>query len=153
MPTGPQRAALERRCADLEAMGAPGPEAKIAKSVSGLLAFYATGRTGDASVDVKLRGFMVAVDDLPAWAVAEAIRRWFRGDCGQHNYEFAPAPATLRQIATDVSRIARGQLVLFRRILNARPDIEPTDEERGRVAEFKTRIDAEVNLAARRAQA
>jgi hypothetical protein len=45
--------------------------------------------------------YLSAIDDVPPWAVAEAIRRWHRGEGGgkDANYRFAPAPAELRYAA------------------------------------------------------
>lgn len=146
MPTGPQRAAIEGRCIELEKLGHPGPEKGLVKAIAGLLAFYATGRTGEGGTDVKIRGYMIAVEDLPAWAVGEAIRRWFRGQCGQQSYDFAPAPAVLRQVASEVALGARGQLVVMRRLLNAKPADEITAEER---AATLAKLDAEGILTAK----
>lgn len=129
----------------------PGPEANLVRTVGGLLAFYATGRTDEGSSDVKLRGYILAVEDLPAWAVGEAARRWFRGDCGAQRYDFAPAPATLRSIAQGIAQVAAGQLVVMRRILAAQPSEEISAEERARVARLQDGLAREIRAAAERA--
>ncbi len=40
--------------------------------------------------------YMDALDDIPAWAVGDAVKRWNRGEAGEQNYTFAPPPAVLR---------------------------------------------------------
>lgn len=130
MPNGGQRAAIERRCEQLERMAVAGPEKRALMSLGRLVGFYATNGLSEAQATVKTEVYMRAVNDLPAWAIDEAVDRWFRGEAGERNYEFAPSPATLREIAQGVARIAAGQLVLMRRILNARPIGEIPDEVR-----------------------
>lgn len=149
MPSGPQRVAIERRCGELEAMTQPGPEDVAARSVGGLLAFYATGKTDKTTASVKLRGYMLAVEDLPAWAVTEAVRRWFRGGCGHANYEFAPPPAKLRQVAEDVASLARGQLIIMRRILAAEATEPPKPVDRALVERLRAEFEASIAATVR----
>lgn len=53
-----------------------------------------------ASGRARIDAYSVALDDVPSWAVATAITKWHRGDCGSDmNYTFAPAPAILRDLA------------------------------------------------------
>jgi hypothetical protein len=135
MPTGGQRAAIEQRCGQLERMAVAGPEKHALNSLGRLVGFYATGNLSESQAAVKAEVYMRAVNDLPAWAIDEAVDRWFRGECGERNYEFAPSPAALREIAQGVARIAAGQLVLLRRILNAKAVPEIPEEERAKQAE------------------
>lgn len=131
MPTGAMRAAMEARCSQLEAMAAAGPEERTVAAVTKLMTFYATAGMTREQAAVRGEVFVDAVVDLPGWAVEEAVRRWFRGACGTRNYDFAPSPATLREIASDIASIAAGQLIVLRRILAAKPLPAPlTDEQR-----------------------
>ena len=130
MPTGGQRVAIEERCEQLERMAVAGPEKRALMSLGRLVGFYATGGLSEQQATVKAEVYMRAVNDLPAWAVDEAVDRWFRGEAGQRNYDFAPSPATLREVAQGVASIAAGQLVMMRRILNAKPIDEIPDEVR-----------------------
>lgn len=126
--TGEMRGALERRCVDLEHACAPGPEEAIENQIAELVARYATGKTDGKSAAVRIEWYMDALSDLPAWAVKEAIRRWRRGQCGPHNYDFAPAEAILRSVAESIVASVRGQCVGLRRLLAAQP-VEELDEE------------------------
>jgi hypothetical protein len=130
MPTGGQREAIEARCSQLERMAVPGPEKRALQAIGKLVGFYATGQLNESQAAVKCEVYLSTVNDLPAWAVEEAVNRWFRGECGDaYNYSFAPSPAVLREIAGYVARVAAGQLILFRRILNAKALPPPVTEE------------------------
>ena len=64
--------------------------------------------------------YLVALDDVPAWAISEAIRKWHRGEClERHNYSFAPAPAELRMIVLEVLRPAKHAISHLEAVLNA----------------------------------
>jgi hypothetical protein len=129
MPTGSQRAALERRAAELDASVQAGPRKSIAAEVARLLATFAGSRASEGQAALRLNEYVEALEDQPAWAVAEARRRWNRGECGEHNYDFAPSPAVLRGIVIDLVSVTRGTAVMMRRLLNARPASEPMSEE------------------------
>lgn len=136
MPSGGQRTAIESRCLQLERMAVAGPEKRALQAVAKLVGFYATTGLSEQQAAVKAEVYLSAVNDLPAWAVEEAVTRWFRGQCGVRNYEFAPSPAVLREIADDIAKIAAGQLVVLRRILNAKALPSPiADEDRAAMAE------------------
>jgi hypothetical protein len=141
MPSSGQRDAIESRCQQLERMAVAGPEKRALKAIAKLVGFYATSGLSESQAAVKGEVFLSVVNDLPAWAVEEAVERWFRGQCGNRNYDFAPSPAVLRETAEDITRIAAGQLVILRRILNAKALPPPlTEEERARIAERATDI-------------
>jgi hypothetical protein len=118
------------RCSQLERMAVPGPEKRALQAIGKVVGFYATGQLNESQAAVKCEVYLSTLNDLPAWAVEEAVNRWFRGECGEgHNYSFAPSPAVLREIASFVARVAAGQLILFRRILNAKALPPPVTEE------------------------
>lgn len=83
--------------------GTSGADAKLA-IVTALLTGLAKGNNAADGIDAKFDLYEVSLDDLPAWAVAEAARRWIKRDCPESidkrpNYEFAPGPSTLGAIA------------------------------------------------------
>jgi hypothetical protein len=120
--TGEMRAALERRCAELEALTLPGPADATLCKVGEMVRFFSGTRIDETAVKVKLDVYLQAVGDLPAWAVVEAIGRWYRGEGPAGiNCEFAPAPGVLRRIASGISAAAAGQIVSLRRLLDAVP--------------------------------
>lgn len=65
-----------------------------------LLAYPVAGASPEAG---KARGeaYLDALDDVPPWAIAEAVKRWHKGQCGDHDYRWAPAPAVLRAAALE----------------------------------------------------
>lgn len=47
-----------------------------------------------------MQAFRIALDDLPAWAVEQAVKAWLRGEVeGRSNVAFLPAPPQLRDLA------------------------------------------------------
>jgi hypothetical protein len=68
-------------------------------------------------------------NEVPAWAVDEAVRRWHRGECGdEYNYSFAPAPGALRRIALQELEPAMATLRSLKLMLSAAPSF--ADAER-----------------------
>lgn len=66
--------------------------------ISKLLLTYpisnATAETGKA----RGEAYLEAISDITPSVMAEAIRRWHRGEAGEHNYHWAPSPAALRMV-------------------------------------------------------
>ena len=129
MPTGAQRAAIARRIEELDYASQPGPENAVISIIGDLILEYAPSRPDEAVIAAKTDGYLDAVEDLPAWAIREAIRRWRRGECdaSAHDLEFAPKPARLKRIAEGIATVASGQASRLRRILAAEPS-EPVSE-------------------------
>jgi len=87
---------------------------------------------GDLATEAKGEAYMAALEDVPSWAVQEAMRKWHRAEYGtKHDYKWQPAPATLREL----SMIETYRVMGIRRKLNdlllAEPLIERTAEEEG----------------------
>jgi hypothetical protein len=74
MLAGVMRAVLGRRVAELEAALAPGPAEEMMEHVARLLGRYLTGKIDD-DLAVRAETYLDALDDLPAWAIREGIRR------------------------------------------------------------------------------
>lgn len=150
MPTGPQRQAISQRIAELERACRPGPAEKTLSYLAELITEYAPARIDAETVSIKADAYLDAVEDLPAWAVREAIRRWRRGEVSgdPQDLNFAPKPARLRRIASTIAQAASGQALRLQRILDAEPEDERSDDER---AAMSRQIAAEINEVARRA--
>jgi hypothetical protein len=108
-----QRAEAERSRAQLEQTLSPGGELGdearaviLLRMVMGLGGPALTAQGAEARADA----YRDAVDDLPAWSIHQAVKRWHRGECGDHNYAFPPAPAVLRQIAQGLCEPYRAAL-------------------------------------------
>jgi hypothetical protein len=132
MPTGAQRAAIERRISELRRADRSGPEAEILAHVGDLILEYATARMDDRQVAAKAGAYLDVLCDVPAWAVREAIIRWRRGPEGvdEQALDFAPRPHRLRAMAERIALVARGQAARLQRILDAEPEDEPSEAQR-----------------------
>lgn len=84
---------------------------------------------GDMANEAKGEAYMAALEDVPSWAVEEAMRRWHRAEYGdKHDYKWQPAPATLREISMlEVYRVM-GVRRKLRAVLDAEPLLEFTPE-------------------------
>lgn len=75
----------------------------------------------------------MALDDIPPWAIADAIKRWHRGECGEgYCYRWAPAPAELRKLSVEgllpaQETISRLETVLGALSLDRARDPAPID--------------------------
>lgn len=94
--------------------------------------------TGELAGEARAEAYMAALEDVPSWAVQEAMRRWHRAECGpKHDYKWQPAPATLRELAMiEVYRVM-GTRRKLNDLLLAEPLIERTPEQE---ASMKARL-------------
>lgn len=79
------------------------------------MASNATEQQSTARLDMYLE----ALEDMPPWSIAAALKRWNKGECGNHNYNFAPAPAVLRSICKEELLPLEKQAAKLTRILSA----------------------------------
>jgi hypothetical protein len=99
---------------------------------------------GDMAGDAKGEAYMAALEDVPSWAVQEAMRRWYRGECGEkYDYVWQPGPSTLRTISmTETYRVMAVRRKL-NELLLAEPIREFTPEQeaamRKKIAEYQNR--------------
>lgn len=88
--------------------GAPfeGEDGAMAKGV--LLTKMIRGLAGAEGSEIaavaKIEMYADAIEDLPAWSIDKAVRRWGKGDCPRDivekpRFEFPPSPAALRALA------------------------------------------------------
>lgn len=137
-----QRMQLEKRVAAFEAFFAMTPERDsqsglVASTVVSKLVLALAGKQGaDLAGDAKGEAYMAAVEDVPCWAVEEAARRWYRGECGaEHNYTWPPAPAVLREL----SLLEKFRVMAVRRSLKdlaeAESRLEFSDDHRAAMLE------------------
>ena len=101
--TDEQRETAKALLAQLQASLTPPDERAAAKERLAIVAkmLLAKPIAGASQEAGRARGeaYLVALEDVPPWAVAEAIRLWHRGECGDHNYDWAPNTAVLRKVA------------------------------------------------------
>jgi hypothetical protein len=99
------------------------------KVLSKMLMVAPTADKSDETTVAKVSVYLDdALDDLPAWAVENAVRRWHRAECGVHNYTFAPAPGVLRGIALQELEPAKLVLRQLKLVLSAAPSIAEAEK-------------------------
>jgi hypothetical protein len=103
--------------------------------IAGLLVGGKGIKLDKASSDQLTEEYLDAIEDLPAWAVREALRKWNRGDSVRldgkpHNFEWRPAPPTLRRLAVHEVATLNGRIVNLQKLLDAVPLVEYSDEHR-----------------------
>lgn len=129
-----QRRALERRAEALAMVTAPmRGDAQTARARSALAALFGSiatlsGRDAAAMVGA----YMVALADLPAWAVEAACMRAVRGGVAGLNPDFAPTAARLHGLAREAMADATAERVKISEVLRARiePPADPAMRER-----------------------
>jgi hypothetical protein len=138
-----ERKAIERHVGALEKVLSATPaesaasEAETLVLVSKLMLALPGQKTGEAGAEASGEAYCAALDDLPPWAVAAAIRKWYRGDVPAppvrsmpHNFSFRPAPATLRSLAFSEAHAVRGRMLQLQALLSAEKRVEYSDEHR-----------------------
>lgn len=136
MPNGPQREAIMRRIEDLRDATRPGPEARTLALIGEIVSEQATSRLDTDTADIRIVSFMDAVEDLPFWALREALRRWRRGDVSDKSQlPFGIKPHKLREMALLIRASAEGQAIRLQRVLDAEPEDGLSEAERAIVQE------------------
>ena len=141
-----QRAEIERYVAVLESLGDQTPangakwEKAVLLTVTKLMLVLPFSQQNDLGAEATGEAFQTALADIPHWAVAAAVRRWYRGECGlnEHNrpydYHWRPAPAELRRIAVcEMWRLVKAPARQMRKLLAAEPLVEFSAEHRERM--------------------
>lgn len=119
-----ERARIGARIADLLAIseaddGAENQKSRLGIVASMLMAYPMSGGSEETG-RARAMAYLAALDDVPPWAIADAVRRWHRGECGaDHNYRFAPSPAELRSAAMDILQPAKQTISHLTAILTA----------------------------------
>lgn len=147
MPTETQRKLLEQHVAALSRIYSKTPETDRATEEAMLVILTKMQlalpgqRTSETGAEAKGEAYMAAVEDLPAWAVQEAMRGWYRGTSTQlhpkepHDFRWAPAPATLRRLAQIEAHKVTGRAIALGKLLDAEPLREFSAEHRATMLE------------------
>jgi hypothetical protein len=135
-----ERAEIERHVADLVSLCKQTPEesdeyeaATLVTITKSMLALP-SAQQNEAGAEATGEAFQAALDDVPSWAVAAAMRAWYRGECGEnergepYNYRWRPAPADLRRISLMEKWRVTNRAETLRKLLAAEPLIEWSDD-------------------------
>lgn len=71
--------------------------------------------------EAEVAGFMMALGDLPAFALNEAARRVICGDAGGLSRTFVPTPAEMRALAVEIRGPAKWHAMQLEKLLIASP--------------------------------
>lgn len=135
-----QRETIERHVAELTTMCERTPanhdeaEAETLVILTKMMMVLPTQRQNEASAEARGEAFMMALDDVPSWAVAAAVRRWYRGDAGEnergekYDCHWCPSPADLRDVALTEHWRVKGRAMTLTKMLAAESLIEYSDE-------------------------
>lgn len=86
--------------------------------------------------DAATEDYLDAIEDLPAWSVREAIRKWNRAESPAldpkkpHDFNWRPEPPTLRRLAVHELAGVKGRMLTLQKLLDAVPLLEYSDEHR-----------------------
>ncbi len=119
-----QRIRISAKIDELEAVSEADASPENQKSRLGLVAnmlmAYPMAGGSEESGRARAQAYLAAIDDIPPWAIADAIRRWHRGEgLSGSNFRFAPAPAELRLAAMHVLQPAKQTIAHLSSLLNA----------------------------------
>lgn len=100
--------AAKSQAGDIEILVAPSnsvdeEKEKLAALTKMFLAKPSAGIT-DLGAASRAESYMMALDDIPSWAILDAIKKWHRGDVkgvSEEDLRWAPDTAVLRRIALD----------------------------------------------------
>lgn len=119
--TSQERAFLARRADEARkyANAAPDMETALIEIAQVVLAFPAAKLEGEQA-KARVKAYSKAMDDVPTWAIAEAARRWLKGDVSlpDANLSFPPSPPQLRLLAAEELAKAKAALLRAERLLN-----------------------------------
>lgn len=118
-------------------------EAETLVHVTKLMLALPGMRSSETGAEATGEAYQAALDDLPPWAVAAAIRHWYRGDAMQigkqpHDYRWRPAPAALRYLAFVEASAVRARMQQLEQLITAVPLIEYSAEHRTEMREKLT---------------
>lgn len=126
---------LENLCAQTPAAGDQW-EASMLIIITKMMLEFRSTQQNEVAAEIIGEGFQDALDDIPVWAAAAAVRRWRRSDCGEselgrpYDYRWLPAPGDFRKIALKEKWCVSNRASILRRLLEAQPLFEPTQEHR-----------------------
>lgn len=122
--TDDERVRIRRKISELRAIcdADDGTENRIARLeliAEFLQTFPITNWTSEAA-RARGKAYLMALDDIPPTAIAEAIVRWHRGESGPgYDYRWPPAPAELRKLLIERLRPVRETIAHLEAVLAA----------------------------------
>lgn len=143
-----ERAEAARHAAELDALCEQTPansgewEGATLITITKMMLALPSSTQNDIGAEATGEAFQAALEDVPTWATAAAVRRWYRGDCGEnergqpYDYHWRPAPAELRKIALVEKWLVKGRAQTLRKLVAAEPAFTDTH-----CADMRARLD------------
>lgn len=158
-------AEIKVHIANLETLLGPTPEddpdveVEMLALVAKMMMALPAQRQDELATEASGEAFLMAVEDLPVWAVRSAYRRWCRNDAGEnaqgHPYDthWRPGPGELRSVAlTELWRV-KGRIESLKALSVAEELIEYSEEHREnmkrRFVELATMLAGSMNVSPR----
>ncbi len=89
--------------------------------ISKMLLTYPIANASAQTGAARGEAYLEALDDVPVTVLADAIKQWNRGEAGEHDYRWAPAPAVLRQVCLQIMQPLRDAISDLKNLLSALP--------------------------------
>ncbi|SCM75386.1 hypothetical protein KL86PLE_20054 [uncultured Pleomorphomonas sp.] len=112
------------------------PDAVVALGqVAKLLTVFPAANIGAAVAKARREAYEIAIEDVPAWTVEAAAKRWLKGEVAtlgdKVNLSFPPSPPQLRALALDEWAKARAALWRYRRLMEGKTErVVPLEKRR-----------------------
>ncbi|WP_454917326.1 hypothetical protein [Xanthobacter sediminis] len=120
--TESQRRTVMEMCSRLGGHLRPASDEELGVSFAMLQSAFPAANLADGEARANARAYMVALEGVPSFALAEAVRLILRGEAGLDR-RFMPTPPELRALVDRLSLPARAHRVQLRRLLEA--EVEP----------------------------
>lgn len=130
-----QRATVEEMAARLDAHLSGSSTDDVVSAVAQMRVVLPTSGLDEGQAAAAGRAYLIALEGAPRFALQEAVRLVLRGEAGL-DHRFMPTPPELKALVDRLSLPARAHRVQLRRLLKARVERVPTEEERAKVKEL-----------------
>lgn len=144
--SSPQRAAVETRITNLRRLKDFIDIDMSMTWVMKLLLALTSANLSEAGAKARGEAYIIALHDVPTFAVAEACRRWLRAETGKigegkdarlPNFAFPPTPPELAQIARPIATLPGYHIARLEALLAAKAIDDAPAENSARVVRAK----------------
>ena len=131
-----EHSALLQRLLTRTPLNDPASEEEVLVALTKMMSFMPSAARSDLSSEANGEAFIIALEDLPAWATIAAIVRWYRGDPGNdqngrpYDCHWCPAPADLRRVAYAEMHKVKARHYEVERLLSAVPERTVNEDSR-----------------------
>lgn len=105
---------------------APADIREVGVWIAKLQAAFPAAEMSDAVAEANQEAYLVALEDVPGWALSAAYKRVLKGTSGL-NPVFMPTPPQLRALADEATGPIRAYVVRLMKLLDARIEAAPPE--------------------------